>query len=467
MIDSTFRFRRIAAALAVIAPAAVIAPQLAQAAGYDTPMLYSARHMGMGGAAISYVDDPSAIFHNPAGLANIQGGAVLADFSPLIGTIQGSPSSHLLKDGSKPGLSLNSNTTFAPFFMAGGAYKLHKFLTVGFAVYPVASAGASYTYQVKLDSGGTAEMEDMTKLAFIDYAPSIAAEILPGLKIGAAYRFSTVDFERKRVNPQEFGDPLSIDLSMKGSNAKGFRLGAQYSAKDFGLGLTYRHRTDTTVSADKGILLSNAGHDLTYEFTLPSKLGLGVHYDGIANLRLAADVEYTWQEQNDTSYMAGTADIGFPVKVANVSKWSNTITARLGGAYRFGALTGRLGYVFDSQASQVRYPSAFGTPPGITQVATCGVGYAISDNLDVSLAGAYRTGTATVTAADIKDNGCAFCGLQGDYKISLFGAYIDAVWRFGGPGKAPAAAAPAPAPEATPAPEPAPAAAPGPGLAQR
>ena len=41
-----------------------------QAGGYDTPILYSARHMGMGGTAISFVDDPSALFHNPAGLSH-------------------------------------------------------------------------------------------------------------------------------------------------------------------------------------------------------------------------------------------------------------------------------------------------------------------------------------------------------------------------------------------------------------
>ena len=43
----------------------------AWAGGYDTPMLYSARHMGMGGTAISGVNDASALFHNPAGMARL------------------------------------------------------------------------------------------------------------------------------------------------------------------------------------------------------------------------------------------------------------------------------------------------------------------------------------------------------------------------------------------------------------
>src|SRR6187402_2873166 len=67
------------------------APHVARAGGYDTPMLYSARHMGMGGTAIGYVRDPSALFHNPAGLGHIERGEVLGDFSLLVGKIHASP----------------------------------------------------------------------------------------------------------------------------------------------------------------------------------------------------------------------------------------------------------------------------------------------------------------------------------------------------------------------------------------
>jgi hypothetical protein len=48
--------------------AVIMSAPLARAAGYDTPILYSARHQAMGGTAIAYVDDPSATF-TTAGLA--------------------------------------------------------------------------------------------------------------------------------------------------------------------------------------------------------------------------------------------------------------------------------------------------------------------------------------------------------------------------------------------------------------
>lgn len=430
-------------------------PTTALAAGYDTPMLYSARHMGMGGTAIGYVDDPSAIFHNPAGLSLVKGGALMGDFSPLVGTIHGSPSGHqITRDGKSesPALNIDSNTTFAPFFLAGAAYKLHKFATLGFAVYPVASAGASYTYAVEVtdDKGNVSiqDIEDKTRLVFLDFAPGISAELAPGLRLGVAYRFSTVEFERVRKHPNATGTPLTVDLTMKGNNPAGFRAGLQYTAGDFDFGLVYRHRTDTTVKTANGTLESNTGKDITYEFILPTKFGLGVHYRGIKSLRLALDAEYTLQSENQTTYLAGTGvlDVGgfkteFPVKVPNEAQWDDNITARLGAAYQLGAAEVRAGYTFDAKAANVRYPSAFGTPPGATHVATVGVGYEILPDLDVSLAGAYRTGSATVTAEDVKDNKCPFCGKQGDYKIDLFGGYVDVRWRFGGE-KAPAPAAP-------------------------
>ena len=62
---------------------ALLWSRTASAGGFDTPMLYSAEHMGMGGVAVSFVDDPSALFHNPAGLARAPRLSVLADFSGL------------------------------------------------------------------------------------------------------------------------------------------------------------------------------------------------------------------------------------------------------------------------------------------------------------------------------------------------------------------------------------------------
>ncbi len=432
----------------------------AHAAGYDTPMLYSARNMGMGGTAIGYTDDPSSIFHNPAGLAQVKGGAVILDASPLLGTIKGSPGTP-----AENGTNIKSNTTFAPFFLVGAAYRVWDKLVAGFGVYPVASAGASYDYSSVDKNGVKTSTFDFTKLAFIEFAPSLAYEILPGLRLGVAYRAAMVEFTRYKMDTEsKAGQPdnkiAQLDMPMKGWNFEGFRVGLQYTYDRFDFGLVFRNKTRAVVEADHVIASTLPASSATYQFVLPAKLGGGIHWRPTEDLRLALDVEYALNSENWSTNLAGHTDIAGDVAIANISQWKNSLTARVGGGYKIGDLELRLGYAYDSQAANGSYPSAFGTPPGPTMIFTGGVGYNISKNLDVSVAGAYRTGSGTA-AADGK--GCAFCGKAGDYEISLFGAYLDLRWRFGQPAAAQAATAVEPAPETAPAIAPAPAAAPAPG----
>ena len=115
--------------------AALCAATEARAGGYDTPMLYSARHMGMGGTAAGHVRDPSALFHNPAGLAHVPRVAGLVDFSLLLGKLHASPGA--------TSRNTDSDTTVAPFFLIGGAFRLTSWLSAGLGLYPVASSGAT------------------------------------------------------------------------------------------------------------------------------------------------------------------------------------------------------------------------------------------------------------------------------------------------------------------------------------
>src|SRR5262245_39701024 len=97
-----------ALALVLVAPAV-------HAAGYDTPILYSARHQAMGGTAIGYVDDPSATFHNPAGLAGVRGLSLLGDLSLILGKVQSTPERVVP--------SIESEPVLAPFFLLAAAYR--------------------------------------------------------------------------------------------------------------------------------------------------------------------------------------------------------------------------------------------------------------------------------------------------------------------------------------------------------
>ena len=450
---SAVTFRRLTAVLGL----AALLPSTAFAAGYDTPILYSARHMGMGGVAIGAVDDPSAIYHNPAGLGAMDGGALHLDFSPIMGKIKGTPS--------KTSGNIESNFALSPAFLGAFAWRVHKYLSAGIAVYPAASSGGGYSYTAKDAKGSVTSTEDTARLVFMEAAPSLAVELLPGLRLGLAGRFAQVTFQRKVINTEAGAEIPYIDMDMKGYAFTGIRAGLQYTVGDWDLGAVYRTGTTATVEADKATVTGLPAKDGKFEFKLPSKAGLGLQYKGIKNLRLGADFEYIFNSENDVTYVSGKPCLdgetcslmGSELKVPAVAEWSNSMTVRVGGAYKVGDFEPRLGYLLDTQAANKAYPSAFGSPPAPTHTVTAGLGYDVSKNLDLSVACAYRSGSTTITAEDVKGaQSCPFCGQPGEYGLNLFGAYIDVRWRFGGSSAqaaAPTPAAPSPvpaAPEAVP-----------------
>ncbi|MGC4086337.1 MAG: outer membrane protein transport protein [Polyangiaceae bacterium] len=414
---------------ALSALAACFVSGSALAGGYDTPMLYSARHLGMGGTAIGYVHDPSALFHNPAGLVDAGRVAALVDFSLLLGKLSASPSLNAR--------DVESELTVAPFFMVAGAYRLTPWLSAGLGLYPIASSGATYRY-------GNPGFENKTSLMFVEATPALAARIGKQFSVGLGYRVTLVRLERFEGNRDDGTVPF-LDFKLRGFNFAGFRLGLKWTPTPrLSAGLVYRQKTTTRVENDAGIALGKTFHDVSTEFVLPTKFGAGVRYDlddHGPHLGLALDVEYSLNSENHGSPLRGTlAGASSETAVPNVFGWKDSVTLRLGAEYRTlhdaelarDRLALRVGYVFDSRTANPQYPTAFGTPPGATQVFTCGAGYDFGW-FQSNLALAYRFGSASVSAQDLSADGreeCAFCGAAGDYAIKLTGLYVDASYAF-------------------------------------
>jgi long-chain fatty acid transport protein len=410
--------------------AAVLFSTSAMAGGYDTPMLYSARHMGMGGVAIAFVDDPSALFHNPAGLARATRWSVLGDFSPLIGSVRGSPANN--PAAGEP-INLESETTFAPFFFLGLSYQPLSWLAIGLAAYPVASAGGEYIYE---NAGGTT-VTDYTKLFFLEITPGIAFSLPARITLGINYRIVMASLVRTQT--PEGADP-TLDMDLSGWSFTGFRVGGQWEAirDHLSIGITYRHVTRTETTADEITVppaLGGTLYNASSEFTLPSQLGFGVRGD-LFNFGLAVDLVIGFNSQNDATVIAGNLEEGnneTRQELANIFEWSNAVTLRVGAEYDIHLssrddrhiLTPRLGYVYDGKTTNEEYVTAFGTPPTATHVLTLGLGYDFG-SWEMNLAYAYRFGSVTVTydPAD-RERSCAFCSYPGDYAIGLHGVYFD------------------------------------------
>jgi long-chain fatty acid transport protein len=394
-----------------------LAAQRARAAGFDTPILYTARHQAMGGTAISYVDDPSAGFHNPAGLRGVQGLALIGDISLLLGKVQASPD--------LGATSAESELVIAPFFLIGAGYRVHEWVSLGLGVFPVASGGARYEYEL----AGNAFV-DSTNIVFFEATPFASLnipddELVPGaLSFGAGYRASLLQFTREKGDPD---DPRVLNLDMSGTNFAGFRIGAQYRPiAEFGVGIVYRSRIEITTKADRADVFVMPATDAELPFVLPAKLGSGIDVK-LERLRLALDAEYAFQSQNERVALSGTLN-GSEASVPNVFEWQDGVTLRVGAEYRLGdpgaEVPLRVGYIFDSTVVNQAYPTAFGTPPAPTQTITAGGGYD-AGRWELNGALTHRFGSTEVAAEELGSD-CSFCGFAGEYAITMTGFYLDA-----------------------------------------
>lgn len=401
-------------------------PSRARAGGSDTPTLNSARQLGMGGAAIGYVDDSSSLFLNPAGLAGVNRGDILLSLGMKRATVSGT-----VVAGSDPvfgdnGVSIDSETSTAPIFFLGGGARVTDWLVLGAGVFPTALGGARYVY------------EDLMGEVYEDRAVSLVLETsvgaaidfepwgLAGLRLGVTWRPTFVSLTQER----EFG---GVSFRLTGWDYRGFRVGAQYQPiEELELGFTWRTRITASISDPSAEVtfapLPPVDAQVESELYLPDRIGIGVR-GRIGPVAIATDLEITFSSNNVTQPFV----INDSITVEQVQAWENEYTWRIGVEYRVAAekLPLRLGYIYDGITTDIHYPSAFGTPPTATHVITAGVGYD-HEGYSVNLAYAHRRGEVEVTMANPSagDPGyvqpCApLCGGDGSHGLASNELYVD------------------------------------------
>jgi long-subunit fatty acid transport protein len=385
--------------------------------------------MGMGGTAIGYVNDPSSMFHNPAGLGGIRGLELMANISPLTGSITSSPGSGPDATPNPDGMYPTRTTepAISPLFLVGAGYRLAEPVTFGVAVFPVAAAAGEYRMT---DVRGN-DYIDKTRLVFLEISPGVSVELVKGLYLGAGYRATIVTLERVKGVAS---NPLEFNFEVKGVDATGVRVGLQYKPNDdFSVGLVYRHRIEPELKADK-VQAGNAFVDGRTTLVLPSKLGIGAS-GKLDRLRGALDLEYGFYSQSSQTLLQGYNPVLMRTEqVTNYFEWQNAITTRVGLEYLLGAesqFATRVGYIYDGKVGNKAYPTAFGTPPAASHSLTAGAGYR-GEKWQTNVAFAYRFASTDVTPADVAGaTACASCSKPGpDYSLKIMGFYLDFSYRF-------------------------------------
>lgn len=412
-------------AAALISTAALFSAR-ADAGGGDAYLWYSARHLGVGGAAVGYVSDPSAVFHNPAGLGHLQNTELLVAAGLLVPQLRASPAEDVNR---------YAEPLTAPFGLVGVGTRLTDWAAVGFAVYPIAAAGASYRYE-----GVVGDTRDETRAVLVEASPALAFSLPYGVRLGAGLRATWMSLERYSRGTD--AEQPGIDMALSGVDWGGLRLGAQWGhvwrdsrteRESIEFGASYRHTVEVALVGSGGYALATRLRGVETTFVLPARAAFGFRGDW-HRVGVTADFEYGFNSQNSRTDVHVELEDGREARLPNIFEWQDTVGIRGGLEYRAGEdgrVPIRVGYAFDGATVTARYPTAFGPPPASTQMLTAGVGF-VSGPWEFSAAYSYRFGAEIVTEADVEDSDlCAFCGFPGEYAMRIQGIYLDVSYQFG------------------------------------
>ena len=288
-----------------IATAALLASGLAiggdaHGAGLERPNVVGARAIGIGGGFTAIADDPTAVWHNPAGTA-IYGdnvGYLGGELVVLSRTYTPDAQSPLGQAGITKTLTENTTPTFIPIVGATTRFGFGKSAPTRFAFSILAydAYGGSISYNAadisKTDSTGKPKVQGIsaTQISDFELTPTLAYQVSDVLSVGAGLRIGINNFS---INDTE--SAFSANLSGSGVGIGGI-LGLMIRPHRLvQVGAVYRTPLSASISGS-GPLSVNGATPTTKDFglniTWPQSAGLGVTI--YPHRRILATVQADW-----------------------------------------------------------------------------------------------------------------------------------------------------------------------------
>ncbi len=375
-------------------------------ADQEAPALYDARSAAMGGAGVAFIDSGAAVFHNPANMEMYERGAVTLTFTPAFAQVTA--------PFAGPGTEEKSTRGFAPLFLIGGGYRVQDRIVLGLGVYATGGIGSQFRDVAAVNG------EDLDlSVALMELTAPISIRIIDGLSVGVAARVALAFQNSDVIDPTTGG---RLEQSQKGVGFLGFHVGIFYQPIDaLRLAFTYRSRID--IDIDGTTTLAGTSINTRSEWWLPHSFKLGTAV-GLVNdaLVLALDVKLQLYAQSHDQATSILELPGGDVEQTVRLDWNNTVTAQLGGEYRFSPLfTLRLGYVVGNSAVPKATSGPFFPTPGILQAVTGGVGFDIS-SFELGLGVVYTFAKENVSQPSVN-------GTPGEYKSNALALSIAFTYR--------------------------------------
>jgi long-chain fatty acid transport protein len=326
--------------------------------------------MGMAGAFTAQADDPSAMFHNAAGLAFQDARAFRLGFTYIT-------FSEAKFQGSDP---------FPGADATGEQKTLQQFPPHAYWVQPIGDRvrfglglnspfGLSTEWK-NVDSWAGRYLSALASLRAIDVNPTLAWKVNDsfGVGLGIVGRFSDVELERRigRNNPftQTVSDIAEVHLESDLDSAYGFNFGLLHKWNNsFSWGLSYRSKIKVDYEGDARLrqiltgipafdaavargLPFNTNLPIETSIEFPDQASLGLLFAVNQNLSIETDINWTGWSSFDQIVINGTSPTSSAVFNPTTSTiredWEDVYNYRLGVRWRMASGSElRLGYVYD------------------------------------------------------------------------------------------------------------------------
>lgn len=392
------------------------------------------RALGMGGAMVGLADDATAIYWNPAGISNVEGGFVglyLTGISP-----SASYSWQYPTFGIDVSAESKSATHLAPNLFA--TYQAGDW-TFGLGVFVPAGLGVEWNGDDLVQLSGGTSLEWMSQISAIDIAPSVAYKISDQFSLGLAVNIYYAMFDLKR--PAEVAPNTFAQYSEESTGTGvGVTVGAQYKINEmWTLGATFRSKATVNMSGTAenpafAAMLVPTESEFDREVAWPMWIAGGVAVRPSDCLILSFDVQYSqWSETEDvlvTEYKDPNWKAIMEADDNNkfVLKWEDATQIRFGAEYLASDnLALRLGYYYDpapapDETLNILFPSS------TNHVITGGLGYKAGNWL-IEGAAEYLMGAERVIS-DEMDAGGFVNEMPGTHQMDVFAFSIGVGYGF-------------------------------------